>query len=306
MVDPHSESQASRPSPGQPPARDTASNLDRLLNAWGIEAPSDKVILDQRGAWRVRADPRDRIQAVDYLAWTNVPPAGLNRQEVATADLAQVTIASAGELRPRAGASIEFIPLVTSSERGGSLVDPSSGFSQLYQVEGGSGDFGSDIDLVRTTANFSYVFTPASLHRIVARSALGAVYIADEDRVNLAPSLRFFAGGSQSIRAYGYQSIGNESKVLREDGSRQTLVEGGDRLVTAALEYQYYFKPSWRGALFLDAGDAFDSSDFDLKLGPGFGIHYMSPVGAVRLEFANSVSDPDPAWRMVLNIGAEF
>jgi translocation and assembly module TamA len=195
---------------------------------------------------------------------------------------------------------------VSSSERGGSLVDPSSGFSQLYQVEGGSGDFGSDIDLVRTTANFSYVFTPASLHRIVARSAMGAVFVADEDRVNLAPSLRFFAGGSQSIRAYGYQSIGNERKVLREDGSRQTLVEGGDRLVTAALEYQYYFKPSWRGAVFLDAGDAFDSSDFDLKLGPGFGIHYMSQVGAVRLEFANSVSDPDPAWRMVLNIGAEF
>jgi len=195
---------------------------------------------------------------------------------------------------------------VSSSERGGSLVDPSSGFSQLYQVEGGSADFGSDIDLVRTTANFSYVFTPASLHRIVARSALGAVFVADEDRVNLAPSLRFFAGGSQSIRAYGYQSIGNERKVLREDGSRQTLVEGGDRLVTAALEYQYYFKPSWRGAVFLDAGDAFDSSDFDLKLGPGFGIHYMSQVGAVRLEFANSVSDPDPAWRMVLNIGAEF
>ena len=117
MVDPHSESQATRPSPGQPPARNTSSNLDRLLNAWGIEAPSDKVILDQRGAWRVRADPRDRIQAVDYLAWTNVPPAGLNRQEVATADLAQVTIASAGELRRRAGAAIEFIPLVTSSER---------------------------------------------------------------------------------------------------------------------------------------------------------------------------------------------
>ncbi len=195
---------------------------------------------------------------------------------------------------------------VSSSERGGSLVDPSSGFSQLYQFEGGSGDFGSDIDLLRTTANFSYVFTPAPLHRIVARSALGAVFVADEDRVNLAPSLRFFAGGSQSIRAYGYQSIGNERKVLREDGSRQTLVVGGDRLVTAALEYQYYFKPTWRGAVFMDAGDAFDSSDFDLKLGPGFGIHYMSPVGAVRLEFANSVSDPDPAWRMVLNIGAEF
>jgi ABC-type uncharacterized transport system involved in gliding motility auxiliary subunit len=117
MADPHSESQASRPSPGQPPSRDTASSLERLLNAWGIEAPSDRVVLDQRGAWRVRADPRDRVQAVDYLAWQNVPAAGLNRQEIATAELAQLTIASAGELRRREGAAIEFIPLVTSSER---------------------------------------------------------------------------------------------------------------------------------------------------------------------------------------------
>ena len=195
---------------------------------------------------------------------------------------------------------------VSSSERGGSLVDPSSGFSQLYQFEGGSEDLGSDVDLLRTTANFSYVFTPAPRHRVVARSALGAVFVADDDRADLAPSLRFFAGGSQSIRAYGYQSIGNETEVLRDDGSKQTLVVGGDRLVTATLEYQYYFRPSWRGAAFVDAGDAFDSNDFDVKVGPGIGLHYITRVGALRLELANSVSDKDPAWRVVLNIGAEF
>ena len=117
MVDPHSESQAARPAAGGAPSRETSSNLDRLLNAWGIEAPSDKVVLDQRGAWRVRADPRDRVQAVDYLAWFNVPQAGLNRTEIATAELAQVTVASAGEVRRREDAGIEFIPLVSSSER---------------------------------------------------------------------------------------------------------------------------------------------------------------------------------------------
>jgi ABC-type uncharacterized transport system involved in gliding motility auxiliary subunit len=117
LTDPHSESQASRPSPGQPPAADTSSSLDRLLNAWGVEAPSDKVVLDLRGAWRVRADPRDRVQAVDYVAWYNVPNEGLNRTEVATAELQQVTVASAGEVRPRAGSTVEFTPLVTSSLR---------------------------------------------------------------------------------------------------------------------------------------------------------------------------------------------
>jgi ABC-type uncharacterized transport system involved in gliding motility auxiliary subunit len=117
LTDPHSESQASRPSPGQPPAADTSSSLARLLDAWGVEAPSDKVVLDLRGAWRVRADPRDRVQAVDYVAWYNVPNEGLNRTEVATAELQQVTVASAGEVRARPGSTLEFTPLVTSSLR---------------------------------------------------------------------------------------------------------------------------------------------------------------------------------------------
>lgn len=115
MVDPHSESQASRPGPGGQPPRDTASSLDRLLNAWGVEAPRDRVVLDLRGAWRVRASPQDRVQAVDYVAWYNLQGDSLNRTEVATARLDQVTVASAGEVRKREGAALEFVPLLTSS-----------------------------------------------------------------------------------------------------------------------------------------------------------------------------------------------
>src|SRR5690606_8391403 len=96
----------------------TASSLDRLLNAWGIEAPSDKVVLDLRGASRVRANPQDRVQAVDYVAWYNLQGDSLNRSDVATGDLSQVTVASAGEVRRREGGpEIEFTPLLTSSDR---------------------------------------------------------------------------------------------------------------------------------------------------------------------------------------------
>ena len=195
---------------------------------------------------------------------------------------------------------------VSHSTRLGSVVDPSGGLNQFYKLEGGGADWGSDINLLRATANYRYVVTPLVDHRFVVRASLGAVFIAKSDRNKLAPSLGFFAGGSQSIRAFGYQSIGNDIKVQKNDGSEQNLVIGGDRLVTGSLEYQYYFTPTWRGAIFVDGGDAFDSGDFDMHVGPGFGIHYISPVGAVRLEFANSASDDDPSWRMVLNIGAEF
>ncbi|MFZ4409361.1 MAG: GldG family protein [Paracraurococcus sp.] len=115
LVDPHSESQASRPGPtGQPPTA-TSSSLDRLLNAWGIEAPSDQVVLDLRGAWRVRANPGDRVQAVDYVAWFNLQGDSLNRDDVSLAQLEQITVASAGEVRKKPGATIEFTPLLTTS-----------------------------------------------------------------------------------------------------------------------------------------------------------------------------------------------
>jgi ABC-type uncharacterized transport system involved in gliding motility auxiliary subunit len=115
LIDPHAEGQAARPGPGGQPPRDTASSLDRLLNAWGVEAPGDEVVLDLRGAWRVRAGPQERVQAVDYVAWFNLQGDSLNRSEVATAQLDQVTVAAAGHLRPRDGAAIEFVPLLVSS-----------------------------------------------------------------------------------------------------------------------------------------------------------------------------------------------
>ncbi|EHL98672.1 hypothetical protein HMPREF9946_03527 [Acetobacteraceae bacterium AT-5844] len=125
MTDPHSEGQTVRPGPtGQPPS-DTSSNLNRLLNAWGIETPTDKVVLDLRGAWRVRAAPTDRVQAVDYLAWFNTTGDSLNHGDVATADLQQVTFASAGEVLKRDGASIELTPLITSSPEA-MLIDAAS------------------------------------------------------------------------------------------------------------------------------------------------------------------------------------
>ena len=188
----------------------------------------------------------------------------------------------------------------------GSIVDPEWGFSQLYTVEAAADQVGSDLDLLRFTAALRYVMTPVPRNRLVTRLDLGRVKIANGDRRDLAPSLAFFAGGSQSIRGYAYQSLGDELTVVEPNGETKTLVVGGDRLVIGSLEYQYYFTATWRGALFVDAGDAFDRGEFDAKVGAGFGVHYVTPVGAVRVELANSVSEDDPSWRLVFAIGAEF
>ena len=188
----------------------------------------------------------------------------------------------------------------------GPLVNPSSGFSQWYRAELGSADLGSDVDLFRVTANYGYIESFADRHRMVLRADIGAVFIAENDRDQLAPSLNFFAGGNQSIRGYGYQSIGNETTIVGDDGQPVTLVVGGDRLLTGSVEYQYSFNDNWRGAIFVDAGDAFDEGEFEANVGAGFGVHYVTQVGAIRLDLANPVTDDNPDWRIHFSIGAEF
>ncbi len=189
----------------------------------------------------------------------------------------------------------------------GPLLDPEAGLSQYYSVEVASESVASDIDLARFTSLLRYVASPLPRQRLVARAELGIAETAgDGSRGELAPSLNFFAGGNQSIRGFGYQSIGNETAVRRDDGSSRTLITGGDRLAVFSLEYQYYLSDAWRGAVFIDGGDAFDAGEFDWNYGSGFGIHYLSPVGAVRVEFARDISADQPEWRLHLNIGAEF
>jgi translocation and assembly module TamA len=190
--------------------------------------------------------------------------------------------------------------------REGPLVNPLRGFSQFYTLEGTSGDLGSNIDMLRVYGHWVYVTSLGERHRLVARTEAGAAFIDEGQRDALAPSLSFFAGGSQSIRGFSYQSIGNETTLELDDGEQRDFVLGGNRLLLGSLEYQYRFLPNWRAAVFADAGDAFDEGEFEAHYAAGFGLHYLTPVGAIKFELARSLSEEQPGWEVHINIGAEF
>jgi len=118
MVDPWSEALAATPSPTGMPPEDTHSDMKKLFDAWGIEFDPTKVVGDLTGAWRVRAGGNDEVQAVNYVAWFNIRD-GINHDDPATADLQQVTVASSGFLSKAPNASIDFTPILTSSDRSG-------------------------------------------------------------------------------------------------------------------------------------------------------------------------------------------
>lgn len=115
MIDPRTESLPAEP--GMPQA-DSEESVARLLDHWGIGYDPRFVVGDPTGAWRVRSGGGERMETTDYLPWFNIRD-GIQRDDPATADLTQVTVASAGALTKKPGADIGFIPLLKSSPRSG-------------------------------------------------------------------------------------------------------------------------------------------------------------------------------------------
>lgn len=179
--------------------------------------------------------------------------------------------------------------------RGGSI-DPYWGDTQLYQIQLASENVLSDANVVYLRSGFRLLRTYDDVNQFLFRLDGGAVFTNDFDK--LPPTLRFFAGGDQSVRGYDYQSL------APTDAAGYVL--GGRYMVTGSGEYDYLFLPHWRGALFVDAGNAFDSFGVPPKVGAGIGVRWLSPVGAIRLDFAFALSDPGTPFHFHFSMGSSL
>jgi ABC-type uncharacterized transport system involved in gliding motility auxiliary subunit len=143
FVDPLSELQASHPSQLNPPGSPTSSNLDRLFKSWGFEVPAKTVAGDRRNAQRVGVPvPGRGTRPLDYIAWLNLQPASLNRDDMITADLSHIVMASAGIIEPLEGAKTRIEPLITTSPDSTKI--PAEKLIGLPDVAGLLGQFKSD------------------------------------------------------------------------------------------------------------------------------------------------------------------
>ncbi|WP_217515790.1 autotransporter assembly complex protein TamA [Vibrio metschnikovii] len=154
----------------------------------------------------------------------------------------------------------------------------------------------SETRATRVQAGSSWVRSLGERHRGLFRID-GSANFADEfDK--LPPSLRFFAGGDNNLRGYGYQSISPRDA----SGS----LTGAKYMATSSLEYQYRIGGNWWAALFVDYGDAFNDTP-DWKTGTGFGLRWVSPVGPLRLDFAWGLdSEPGDQFKLHFTLGPEL
>ncbi len=113
FLDPYNETAALRKM-SQFPER-VSSEMDRLLNHWGITLVKDRVVGDRRYARMVNAGDEKNIIPAPYLAWLSVRRDGLSQTDPITSQISLLNLESAGILEKTKESSIRFEPLVMST-----------------------------------------------------------------------------------------------------------------------------------------------------------------------------------------------
>jgi translocation and assembly module TamA len=170
---------------------------------------------------------------------------------------------------------------------------PMNGYRLTAEIRGAHRYLGSTNDFVQSRMSGKIIFGLGSRLRVLARGEVG--YTVKDDFATLPPSVRYFAGGDNSIRGYEYQQLGPE-----EDGE----VVGGSRLVLGSLEADYPFLQGWSVAAFVDTGSAYDDKP-ELSTGAGLGVRWYSPLGPIRVDLAHPF-DSDDDIRLHITIGPDL
>lgn len=163
------------------------------------------------------------------------------------------------------------------------------------QIRGASEGIGSNVSVAQGHLRAKLIRS-AGDGRFLLRSELGTSWAPEFER--LPPSVRFFAGGDTSVRGYTYKSLGPEDSAGN--------VIGGKHLVVASAEYEHPLGEKWSAAVFFDAGNAFAEYNGVLEEGVGVGLRRRLPIGWLRIDVAQAITDEDRPWRLHITLGPDL
>jgi len=176
--------------------------------------------------------------------------------------------------------------------RTNNLINPTRGYLLNAQFTAAPLDSLSEGTFLQTYIKAQAYYPITSSTQLITRAEIGLV-----NGKNSAPEAFLFrAGGDQSVRGYGYQSLG----VTEGDAT-----VGGRYLATGSVEVVQWLTEQWGGAVFVDLGNAANTTkDLDPVYGYGLGIRWKSPVGPIGADVAYGQETDE--YRLHFNIGVAF
>ncbi len=178
---------------------------------------------------------------------------------------------------------------------------PLDGYRLRLRLQGAHESLLSDATFLQAVAGGKMVRAVGDRMRAIGRLEAGSTWTSAFR--SLPPSFRFFAGGDQSVRGYGFQELA----PLDEAGN----LIGGEALLTGSLEVDSLFFAHERfgrfgAAVFYDAGNALADFSDPLEQGAGLGLRWLSPIGLVRADAAWALTDEGRPVRFHLTIGPDL
>ena len=174
-------------------------------------------------------------------------------------------------------------------------VRPQQGFRYSLEVRGAHQALGSDTGLLQLLAGGNTIIPLPGKLKLLLRTQ-GGTTLKNEPLAEVPASLRFFAGGDQSVRGYAYQSLGPA------DASGKVV--GGEHLAVGSAEIEVPVGEDWGVAAFFDIGSAFNVlTEIDWAKGAGFGVRRYTVIGPIKIDIARQIGVVDPSYRLHLSVG---
>jgi outer membrane protein assembly complex protein YaeT len=144
--------------------------------------------------------------------------------------------------------------------------------------------FGSNMEFVQSVMDLRRYHTVGDTKLVAAGRVRFGVIQPIQNTTQIPISRLFFSGGANSVRGYQLDYLGPRN------ASNDPI--GGEAVMEFSIEGRFplpiYEKIG--GVIFLDAGNVFPRiHNLDLgqlKYSPGFGVRYLSPIGAIGVDIA--------------------
>jgi translocation and assembly module TamA len=161
------------------------------------------------------------------------------------------------------------------------------GYQLNFRLQGADQSLLSNTSFLQTEFQGKYILSWDDNSRLLFRGDIG--YTLTSNLANFPPSLLFYAGGSQSVRAYAYQSLGPARYLM-----------------TGSVEYQHRLINNFYGAIFFDAGNAVNNFPINLQKGSGIGLVWASPLGPMEVTAGKALNLPEHPIRFQFTMGFDF
>lgn len=130
---------------------------------------------------------------------------------------------------------------------------------------------------------------------LAARINTGTIFYTQPD--SLPSNIRFFTGGTNSVRGWYRQQLGPKQPSFDDGEFERYVPVGGEAVFTFNIELRQQLNFLFKGfglGLFLDGGQVWrDISRIDerpIQFGAGGGLRYQSPIGPVRIDIGYKVN----------------